>query len=1262
MRRNPLRRVVSQIATVTSLSFDIKSGWSGSGVDDAMAQLKVLKDQIDELSSKRLQITADATETQATIADVKKQIDDLNRDVKLGVEDEDAKTKLLELKAELDALNNRALAIKVDKSQADAEMAALKLELDRLTADRKVKVDVDGGSLRSSLDSAKADMDQATTDMSNDWNGVGKAGRAASLNLVSALVLLLPAIIPLSEAVLGLGGAMVSAFGGAGIAAAVFGASVKSAITSAQTYNTTLKTQNATLLGAQQTLANTAQTNTSYTSALLRVHQAQTAVNTAMANGGKATAAQNTALTNAQQTLATTTQTSSAYSSALLNVNQAQAAVNQTMSQASAPQKQIASGLSSLTASWKQFQQAAAISEAPLIESVMKSLAKDMSALLPIIPAVSAALRPFIAEFAAWSTPTGFTGVREFVAWIVNQGVPNLSRLITFVLDIGRAIGQVALAFTGQGAGLTQWLDKVGSSLDKWGSNGGFTRFAATVSQMMPEINKALGSLGLAIGHVIEALHDFSGTALGQLTVISGIIASLPVGVVEALFMAFEAYKVIAVATAVFKTMAVVVDALKVAYAATEGVVIGFALGVEGATAAEGENIALTAAMAAGRLVMAAATGIATVATIAWTDAAMVASMAMDVLLGPIGLIIVAVAAVGFGIYELVTHWSTAWRDIKGAFDVTWAALKTGFDDVVGFLRGEWGLFVLAIPVIGWMIYVAANWKSIWGDIQAVFSTTINGLKSAWDSVSSAISGAWNTFWSALKSAALAVWDFLVSDWMTQLNAIKSAWDTVSSAISGAWDTFWNGLKSTAKSVWDDITSGIGGFASGVESAFTKLVSDVSGIWTGIENVFSTPVNFIIRIWNDVAGAIGLPKINTTTGSQGASTAEAGTAASNNAGVHGLAGGGRVVGPGGPREDRVPIMASNGEYMMNADAVQHYGTGVMDSINTKKFAGGGLIGDITGFVGGLASGAAHVFGDVTSGAIDALKSVAQTAVYDTAKPVINGIVSAVPNPVPGVGTPGGSVPHAGIQTMGDFILDHLKASQSTAQASAKSVGGTIPTGQHLTLINEALQKAGIAQSQWSIWEAGLNTLITRESGWNPTAINLTDSNAAAGHPSQGLMQTIPSTFAEYSLGGSITDPLSNIVAGIRYIVAQYGSISNVQQANANLPPKGYDNGGPLLPGMTLANNTTGTVEGVLNPTGLAAVGGLGALSSLNSGGGFKSTGGTGGGTNSGGTTVYITAPITIQAGDGATAAEIAALVEAEFEKLATMIESEVGTK
>jgi hypothetical protein len=146
-------------------------------------------------------------------------------------------------------------------------------------------------------------------------------------------------------------------------------------------------------------------------------------------------------------------------------------------------------------------------------------------------------------------------------------------------------------------------------------------------------------------------------------------------------------------------------------------------------------------------------------------------------------------------------------------------------------------------------------------------------------------------------------------------------------------------------------------------------------------------------------------------------------------------------------------------------------------------------------------------------------------------------------------------------------------------------GGKIPSGEHAQIISQALAAAHVPPPGTLVqWLTGMNTLIQRESGWHANSINLWDSNAKAGHPSQGLTQTIPGTWAHYVpaafKGRGILDPVGNVAASVRYIVSRYGNITGVQQADASRPPKGYDSGGYLAPGLNLAYNGTGRPEPV----------------------------------------------------------------------------------
>lgn len=107
---------------------------------------------------------------------------------------------------------------------------------------------------------------------------------------------------------------------------------------------------------------------------------------------------------------------------------------------------------------------------------------------------------------------------------------------------------------------------------------------------------------------------------------------------------------------------------------------------------------------------------------------------------------------------------------------------------------------------------------------------------------------------------------------------------------------------------------------------------------------------------------------------------------------------------------------------------------------------------------------------------------------------------------------------------------------------------TRPAGRQGQWINDALRiLAANGYDTRSINPADIAAIIQHESAGDPNAINLWDSNAAKGTPSKGLMQTIDPTFNAYALPGhrDVWNPVDNVIAGVRYAIARYGSVSNV---------------------------------------------------------------------------------------------------------------------
>lgn len=146
--------------------------------------------------------------------------------------------------------------------------------------------------------------------------------------------------------------------------------------------------------------------------------------------------------------------------------------------------------------------------------------------------------------------------------------------------------------------------------------------------------------------------------------------------------------------------------------------------------------------------------------------------------------------------------------------------------------------------------------------------------------------------------------------------------------------------------------------------------------------------------------------------------------------------------------------------------------------------------------------------------------------------------------------------------------DHIHLNGSMGSGDIFKAGTDVPNGNGNVKYNpsagvEQWRKIAIKalrmEGQYSA--ANLNALLYQmqtESGGNPNAINLWDSNAAKGTPSKGLLQTIDSTFQAYARPGynkNVYDPLSNILASIRYAVSRYGSLTAAYRG------VGYENGG-----------------------------------------------------------------------------------------------------
>jgi TP901 family phage tail tape measure protein len=379
------------------------------------------------------------------------------------------------------------------------------------------------------------------------------------------------------------------------------------------------------------------------------------------------------------------------------------------------------------------------------------------------------------------------------------------------------------------------------------------------------------------------------------------------------------------------------------------------------------------------------------------------------------------------------------------------------------------------------------------------------------------------------------------------------------------------------QTVWEN---GIKAALDALVSGFHDGVSKIGDIWDGLKKLFGTPVEFVIRtVLNDgiikginwvlkqvgISGIPNIPDPNLPT----------------------FATGGVVPGYA-PGQDTVHALLSPGEGVLVPQATAALGgargIAAINSLYGSGGTGPTMTGGLPGYgLGGFVSDVLNGIGAEASAAWSGLKNVVLGGLRAAAQGFFTGVVNPLVGQIPG--SPD-NVAKRALTGMTQKVETDLLNFLGQKDATAPALGGTIPAGQHLAIIDAALSADGIPKDAWAVWEAGLNTLISRESGWNASAVNNWDSNAKAGTPSTGLAQVIGPTFAAYrnkSLPNSLVDPVANVAAAINYIGARYGTITNVAQANANLPPQGYDSGGYLMPGVHTVFNATGRPEAVLTP-------------------------------------------------------------------------------
>lgn len=353
----------------------------------------------------------------------------------------------------------------------------------------------------------------------------------------------------------------------------------------------------------------------------------------------------------------------------------------------------------------------------------------------------------------------------------------------------------------------------------------------------------------------------------------------------------------------------------------------------------------------------------------------------------------------------------------------------------------------------------------------------------------------WNTIWPYLAPFLQGLWDDLVG-------IVKIAWALLSGIInigldllSGNWTQAWTDLKTMLSGIWDGITTIIKGGINDMIGVLNLGIAALNSFIDAVENALDS-----------AASALGLGKPLPITSIPTIPTYASGTPAG------GHPGGPAIVGEKGPEL----VMLPAGSSVLNASATK------------------GVLSGVPGYAGGTG----NALQDLMNWAAGGAKSILDN--------IMKGI--QIPNVLGSTLNLGQGVANNLEESITKWINTHLlpkiQQQQSTSSGATAGPGQAVNVpGSLMDWIMQAISLTGVPSN----WANDLAIIAMHESGGNPNAINNWDINAQEGHPSQGIMQTIPSTFAAHMVAGhgNILNPIDNIAAAIGYIKGRYGSVFNV---------------------------------------------------------------------------------------------------------------------
>ncbi|WP_395096832.1 phage tail tape measure protein [Bacillus amyloliquefaciens] len=496
---------------------------------------------------------------------------------------------------------------------------------------------------------------------------------------------------------------------------------------------------------------------------------------------------------------------------------------------------------------------------------------------------------------------------------------------------------------------------------------------------------------------------------------------------------------------------------------------------------------------------------------------------------------------------QLSAQWSTFWKENGTVISQA--------------LQNVWKVVQFVMPVILAII------QSVWGNIKGVITGAISVIQGVIKVFSGLLTGDFGKMWEGIKQifsgAIKMIWNGIQ---LTFFGKILGGAKALGAGLKGIFPKMWGWIKG----VFKDGASSVGKFFSSMKDKAFKIVSDMKhgitkkfwdivdaakelpkkmgdGIktmggkaWDGIKAFGNRTLRGFGKIINGftqgginwILGKIGVsedkqipkwdvPQYANGTGAHPGGLAILGDGRGANAGSE------AYITPSGhmglsPAKDTL-MNLPKGTEVLSARETKAFLSGIPAYSNgTKKKEG---------IISRVWNGAKAAAGKVKDIALDVFSYISNPS------KLINKVIEKLGLKMPNFAGFAGDFVKGSFNFVKDKSVGFIK--NMLGEASNFGEGGTAAVKKWVA---EALKIKGLG----SEFAGALEAIAMKESGGNPNVVNRWDSNWKAGHPSQGLMQFIPSTFNAHKEPGygNIKNPVHQVLASINYLNSRYGGILN----------------------------------------------------------------------------------------------------------------------